>query len=98
MLKEPVDILLIEDNPGYVELVRRCLARSGLNHSFTCTARLDAALALLAEKQFGVVLSDLSLPDSSGLATVHRHLRAGAHGAGARAHLVGRRGHSRGCP
>lgn len=72
MLKEPVDILLIEDNPGHMELVRRCLARSGMNHTFHCATRLDGALALLAERQFGVVLSDLSLPDSSGLATVHR--------------------------
>lgn len=72
MLKEPVDILLIEDNPGHVELVRRCLSRSGVKQSLRCADRLDAALALLAAQRFTAVLSDLSLPDSSGLATVHR--------------------------
>jgi hypothetical protein len=72
MLKEPVEILLIEDNPGHVELVRRGLSRSGMKHAFHTVPLLSAGLAMLGEQQFDVVLSDLSLPDSSGLATVHR--------------------------
>jgi signal transduction histidine kinase len=70
MVKGPVNVLVIEDNPGHLDLMRRCLSRSGIQHSFQSATSLAEALALLHKTQFDVILSDLSLPDSSGLATI----------------------------
>lgn len=72
MLKQSIDILLIEDNPGHVELIRRCLVRGGLVHEFNSADCLAKALESLERRTFDVVLADLSLPDSSGLSTINR--------------------------
>jgi CheY-like chemotaxis protein len=60
-------ILLIEDDPFCSELVRAQLGGATL-HSVGC---LREALAYLAAEQFDVVITDLGLPDSMGLATLH---------------------------
>jgi serine phosphatase RsbU (regulator of sigma subunit) len=63
-------VLLVEDNPGDVRLIRDMLARSGdIRFELTDVPRLEAALDLLRERRFAVVLLDLSLPDSHGLET-----------------------------
>ena len=61
-------ILLIEDNPGDALLLRETLA----DRPFTVDVadRLEGGLARLAEGDVGVVLLDLSLPDSHGLETL----------------------------
>ncbi|MEW6753855.1 MAG: Glu/Leu/Phe/Val dehydrogenase dimerization domain-containing protein [Candidatus Latescibacterota bacterium] len=69
-------ILLVEDNPAHVELVRALLAESGAHHVETA-ARLDAALGRLARGGVHVVLLDLVLPDSRELETFVR-VRAAA--------------------
>ena len=78
--REPTVVLLIEDNPGDVRLVREAFAEAG-NNEF----KLEVAMDLLAGLQrvdaggIQVVVSDLNLPDSEGLGAVAR-LRAHARG------------------
>jgi len=63
-------VLLIEDEPPMVDLSGRMLARQGADASRTQSAEsLAAGLERLAHGDIGVVLLDLGLPDSSGLAT-----------------------------
>ncbi|MBL9167803.1 MAG: PAS domain S-box protein [Verrucomicrobiales bacterium] len=63
-------LLLVEDNPGDASLVRAYLAEN-LHHHFTVThvTSLATALARLKDHNPDLVLLDLSLPDSQGLAT-----------------------------
>jgi len=65
---KPVKILLIEDNPGDVRLIREMLINvSDFPFHLECADRLSTGLACLAKGGIGVVLLDLSLPDSQGL-------------------------------
>jgi len=69
-LDGPVRVLLVEDNPAHVHLVEAALARS--RHGpidVVAAGTLADALARIAEDGIDLVLLDLSLPDSSGLAT-----------------------------
>ena len=63
-------VLLIEDNPGDVRLIREMLAEGedGL-FQLDCVGRLAQGLEYLATRSTGVVLLDLSLPDSYGFDT-----------------------------
>jgi diguanylate cyclase (GGDEF)-like protein len=63
-------VLLIEDNPGDVRLIREMLAEGedGL-FQLDCVGRLSQGLEYLATRSTGVVLLDLSLPDSYGFDT-----------------------------
>lgn len=63
-------VLLIEDNPGDVRLIQEMLAESG-NESFDLehVDQLAVGLERISQGGVGVVLVDLSLPDSHGLAT-----------------------------
>ncbi|HWF61176.1 MAG TPA: PAS domain S-box protein [Nitrospira sp.] len=66
-------ILLIEDNPGDVRLLRERLAEGDTGRfELTHVDRLSAGLERLVETSFDVVLLDLSLPDSHGPDTVFR--------------------------
>lgn len=75
----PLDVLLIEDNPIDVRLLRDELREAGAaGFRVTHAAGLAQALACLEERHFDVVLTDLSVPDSFGLATLEAVLgRAG---------------------
>ncbi|MBI2191244.1 MAG: diguanylate cyclase response regulator [Planctomycetes bacterium] len=66
-------VLLIEDNPGDVFLLRDILGEEG-NAQFNLVEvdRLADAHELLEGQLFDVVLLDLSLPDSRGLETLAR--------------------------
>jgi len=67
---KPVEILLIEDNPGDVRLIQEMLAGSGQDrYQLECTDRLSKGLECLVKGGIDVVLLDLSLPDSQGLDT-----------------------------
>jgi diguanylate cyclase (GGDEF)-like protein len=63
-------VLLIEDNPGDIRLIREMLSE-GENGLFEldCVGRLSQGLEYLATRSTGVVLLDLSLPDSYGFDT-----------------------------
>jgi PAS domain S-box-containing protein len=80
MTSQPIDVLLVEDNPADARLLIESLRDSGPD-SFRVTQaiRLHSAIESLARAPADVILLDLSLPDSSGLATVER-LQAAAPG------------------
>ncbi len=63
-----VNILLIEDNPAEARLLQELLKQaSPTRFKWTCQSRLQAAIAILKEQSFDVILLDLTLPDSQGL-------------------------------
>jgi len=66
----PIRLLLLEDNAGDARLVQEALA-DGAPGEFVITwvERLADALARIRTEGFDAVLSDLGLPDSTGLAT-----------------------------
>ena len=66
----PIEVLLLEDNAGDARLVRAALADHAPGEfAVTGVERLADALARIESQDFDVVLSDLGLPDSTGLAT-----------------------------
>jgi CheY-like chemotaxis protein len=68
-----MQILLVEDNPGDIRLLREYLKEgSACRLQITQTGRLSMGLERLAEARFDAVLLDLSLPDSQGLDTLVR--------------------------
>lgn len=70
----PMRILMVEDDPLCVRFIKEILkessrtARCELVHA----GRLNAAIALLQQEIFDVVLLDLNLPDSTGFDTFER--------------------------
>jgi diguanylate cyclase (GGDEF)-like protein/PAS domain S-box-containing protein len=66
-----IRILVLEDNPADLELIRRALrdAKLGL-FRVTAAGRLRQALDLLARAPFEAILADLHLPDSDGFETI----------------------------
>jgi PAS domain S-box-containing protein len=73
MVSTPTRILLIEDNPGDIRLIREMLveARDATFH-LQVAEWLSGGLAYLAERSVDLILLDLGLPDSSGLETFRR--------------------------
>ena len=68
---KPLSILLVEDSPEYASLVLRWLSGAANQIEFTLiwTDSLAAALARLEQADIDLILMDLGLPDSDGLAT-----------------------------
>ena len=67
----PVKVLIIEDNPGDVRMIREMLlGAAGLPFELECADNLSAGLEQLAEEDVDVVLLDLGLPDSLGIDTL----------------------------
>lgn len=58
-------ILLVEDHAITREVLRRALTRVG--HQVETASDVRSALALIASSEFDVLVSDLGLPDASGL-------------------------------
>ena len=69
----PAAILLVEDHPDTGHVLRRMLTNAGYTVSLAGTT--TAARALAAEKHFDLVVSDLGLPDGTGLELM-KHLRS----------------------
>ncbi|MFQ5828607.1 MAG: response regulator [Candidatus Methylomirabilia bacterium] len=68
-----IRVLLVEDNPGDVRLLREMLPAGGEEQvELTHVETLGEALGRLQEAHFDVVLLDLSLSDTQGLDTVKR--------------------------
>ncbi len=65
-------ILLIEDNPGDVRLVREMLKDAPGDFTLNFTETLSSGLKFLSTNEVDVVLLDLGLPDSRGLETLTR--------------------------
>jgi DNA-binding NtrC family response regulator len=67
---KPIKALIIEDDPGDLYLIREILSeteivRVDLDH----TGRLSAGVKMLESRNFDIILTDLQLPDSTGMAT-----------------------------
>jgi len=70
-MKNEIQILLVEDNPGDAELIDIFL--NGIpeqNYVVTNVQRLEQALELIKRAHFDLVILDLGLPDSNGLDTL----------------------------
>jgi PAS domain S-box-containing protein len=80
MSSGPMHVLLIEDNPGDVRLLREWLGNTRAG-AFVLTQvdRLAAGIRHLDECAIDVLLLDLSLPDSQGIETLLK-THAAAHG------------------
>ncbi len=75
MARTHIRILLIEDNPGDVRLIREMLSQGTAATQFELESisRLEDGLDLLRQGlPFDLVLLDLSLPDSKGLGSLDR--------------------------
>jgi diguanylate cyclase (GGDEF)-like protein len=66
----PIEVLLIEDDAGDLLLTKRMLAKTDYNaFHLICAESLSTAIKCTAEAKIDVILSDLNLPDSSGIET-----------------------------
>ena len=73
MADKPIVILLVEDNPGDRRLIREMLAEaSNVTFNVQYADRLEAATECLDHNGVEVILLDLGLPDSQGLATLKK--------------------------
>ena len=78
VMSERLHILIVEDNPADVDLMRDALPETGpIRFHSESVPRLSEALARLATGGIDLILTDLGLPDSQGLATF-RKLRQAA--------------------
>ncbi|MDX2002393.1 MAG: response regulator [Chitinophagales bacterium] len=74
-MDKPLNILLIEDNPGDAFLIKFYLEESVFKTARLIHAEfLKTALDLLSKNAFDVILLDLNLPDSRDLATLEEIL------------------------
>jgi two-component system, cell cycle sensor histidine kinase and response regulator CckA len=70
MAEQSLRVLLVEDNPGDVHLLRELLWDvTGEQFQLIPVERLEEALKSIETESFDVMLLDLSLPDSQGLET-----------------------------
>eukprot|EP00913_Durusdinium_trenchii_P008878 g8344.t1 len=67
---QPVRVLLLEDDELYSVLVRKLLHDHRYQFEVFWVERLSEAIEKLQQEAIDVVLTDLSVPDSSGFATV----------------------------
>lgn len=80
MNSKPIHVLLIEDNPGDVRLLRELLDNTGAGAFVVAQVdRLAAGMEHLDARAIDVILLDLSLPDSQGTETLIK-THAAAHG------------------
>jgi diguanylate cyclase (GGDEF)-like protein len=67
------DMLLVEDNPGDARLLTEALKEvPGLGCTIHQSRTLEDAVGAMIDREFDVVIADLSLPDSAGLSTFLR--------------------------
>ncbi|MEO1496110.1 MAG: hybrid sensor histidine kinase/response regulator [Planctomycetota bacterium] len=65
-------ILLLEDDPCYRSLFIHALARQAPEHEVDFGTTVAEVVAALQERRYDAVVSDLNVPDSSGLETISR--------------------------
>jgi PAS domain S-box-containing protein len=71
-MNERLRILLVEDSPGDADLIPELLSEDSFGAvEFVCASRLAVALERIRTDRFDLVLSDLGLPDSTGVDTIH---------------------------
>jgi diguanylate cyclase (GGDEF)-like protein len=73
MPKEPIRVLLVEDNPGDARLIKEMLSKpaySDAAYQISQAGNYAFALQVCSHAAFDVILLDLNLPDSTGLETL----------------------------
>ncbi len=65
-MSEPTKILLVDDEPDTLELLREIMAKEG--HQVTCTTSARAALDLFSDADPDLVVTDIQMPEMDGLA------------------------------
>jgi len=71
--QQSIRVLVIEDDDADFILLRRLLAKNrSVNINAVRSQLVSEALKVMGEKQFDIVLSDLNVPDSSGIDTFVR--------------------------
>ena len=67
---KPIEVLIIEDNPGDLLLTKRMLEKTGYTSFHVNSADdLSAGIKNASDKMIDVILLDLNLPDSAGVET-----------------------------
>ncbi len=80
MEKEQIRVLLIEDDPGDADLLQEILDQDKDNpFVIDWVDRLQHGLQQLSQREFDLILSDLSLPDSHGSETFIKLSAAATH-------------------
>jgi signal transduction histidine kinase/DNA-binding NarL/FixJ family response regulator len=69
-LEPMLKLLIVEDNPGDILILKERLSASGARFSITNVSLLKEAITELKSGCFDVVLLDLGLPDSLGIETL----------------------------
>lgn len=73
MTNPSLKVLLVEDDPGDAFLLQTLLTQADqVKFDLVCATRLAEGLDSLSENTFDIMLLDLSLPDSVGLATIDK--------------------------
>jgi signal transduction histidine kinase len=72
-------ILLVEDNPGDVFIIRKMLEDNLPGVKIVAVETLEESLDLLKARSFSAILLDLTLPDSMGLESISLLRDRGAH-------------------
>jgi signal transduction histidine kinase/DNA-binding NarL/FixJ family response regulator len=67
LMKPSLNILLVEDNPGDVEIIKSYLKDSGIEFTLTHVSTLRETLLNCIDHVYDVILLDLGLPDSEGM-------------------------------
>lgn len=70
-------VLTVEDNPDISTLLALILEASGAD--VTCVASAPRALELLGEEKFDAVVSDIGMPEMSGIEFIRRLRARGSH-------------------
>ena len=65
-----IKILLIEDNPGDARLIEVMLKEANVQYELECLDSLSSGMAKVKFDGYDIILLDLGLPDSHGLATL----------------------------
>jgi two-component system response regulator PilR (NtrC family) len=71
----PPRLLVVDDEPDLRTLYELTLVREG--YDVVCAGSVEEAWALLVERRFQLVITDMRLPDGSGLDLLHRMELAG---------------------
>ncbi|HVK57138.1 MAG TPA: PAS domain S-box protein, partial [Candidatus Kapabacteria bacterium] len=70
-MKQPLKILLVEDNPADAELITYELKRAGVDHESHCVATKKDFLTELRKAAPDAIISDFSMPQFNALDALH---------------------------
>jgi CheY-like chemotaxis protein len=65
LFKKPMSLLVVDDHPPTLQVLERLLTRDG--HRVVVASSIAAARSAAAAQPFDAVISDLGLPDGSGV-------------------------------